>query len=281
MRKLIFILLAGLLLASCEKEPKATTIDSVELYYRGRTVLHSTFHVPLKFYSEGELVLNMLLWSLDSTLESGRYTICPDEMSGGWYEKGNVNKTFSRDACRWRGELIKDGYVDVLHDGDTYTFDINLIDAKGKNHTAQYSGNVINKQSPQITEYLGFFYELILDKTKARNQENKEVDVFDMFLTTGDWLDVYYRQLFIVIIPESLKSPEGRYNVGNSNILRACCYTGNLPTCPKFDITSGTFSITPTNTHPPYRVDLDVMTKNGEHIKGSYINGQFYSQSGF
>ncbi len=281
MRKIYFILFAGVLLISCEKEPKITTIDSVELYYRGRTVLHSTFHVPLKFYSEGELVLDMLLWSLDSTLESGRYTICPDEMSGGWYEKGYVNKTFSRDACRWRGELIKDGYVDVLHDGDTYTFDINLIDAKGKNHTVQYSGNVINKQSPQITDYLVFFYELILDKTKALNQENEEVDVFDMFLTTGDWLEVYYRQLFIVFIPESLESPEENYNVENSNVLHAYVNKELVPKDPIISITSGTFSITPTNSNPPYRVDVDVMTEDGEHIRGSYINGQFYHQSGF
>ncbi len=280
MKKTLFVLFAGVLLLSCEKEPKITTIDSVELYYRGRTPLHSTFNVPLKFYSKGELVLDMLLWSLDSTLESGRYTICPDKPSNGWGDKGYVSKTFSRNACYWRGELIVDGYVDVQNNGNTYSFDISITDAKGKNHQAQYSGEVINKRSSQITPYLGFFFDLALEKSK-RNQEGEYVDVFEMFLTTGDGLDVYYRQLYFVFIPESSASPEGDYNVENSHMLRACVYMGHMPTAPALDVVSGAFSITRTGTYPPYRVDIDVFTEEGERIKGSYINGNEYYQSGF
>ncbi len=165
MKKLLFVLLAGTLLVSCEKEQEIT---SVELYYKGRTVLHSTFHVPLKFYSDGELVLDMLLWSLDSTLESGRYTIGLDKPSNGWGDKGCINKTFSRDACYWNGVLIKDGYVDVQRDNDKYTFDINLIDEKGEKHIANYSGKVANKRSSEITENLGFFLSLNFSKRRTK-----------------------------------------------------------------------------------------------------------------
>lgn len=276
MKNLLFILFAGILLVSCEKEQEIT---SVELYYKGRTVLHSTFHVSLKFFSEGELVLDMLLWSLDSTLESGRYTICPDKVSGAWKTKGNVNKTFSRDACFWRGELIKDGYVDVLHDGDTYTFDINLIDAKGENHQVQYSGKVVSKRSPQITENLGFFHTLHLEK--STDQTNGNMDAYKMFLITGDLLDVYYRQLFIVFVPESATGIEGHYSIGESNVPRTRIYRSAIPGPEGIPFKSGTFSITRTDTYPTYRVDIDATTEDGERIRGSYINGEFYDQYGF
>lgn len=275
MKNLLFVLFTGVLLISCEKEPKATTIDSVELYYRGRTALHSTFHVPLKFYSEGELVLDMLLWSLDSTLESGRYTICPDKISDGWGYKGNVNKTFSRDVCRWRGELIVDGYVDVENNGDTYSFDINLTGAKGKKHQAQYSGEVISKRSSEITKYLGFFHSLSLEKSNSFNRDH-----YQMSLVTGDLLGVYHRQLWFFFVPESMVSPEGSYNVENNYVFNAYVYRGDsdFTTVPIID---GIFTITSTNSHPPYRVDIDVMTEDGERIRGSYINGDTYHQFGF
>lgn len=274
MKKLLFVLLSGVLLISCEKE--RGEITSVELYYKGRTVLHSTFHVPLKFYSKDGLVLDMLLWSLDSTLENGRYTICPDKPSDSWGDKGHINKTFSRDACFWRGELIKDGYIDVQRDGDTYSFDINLTDAKGENHVAQYSGKVANKRSSEITPYLGFFDSLCLEKTSEVNQEHQSVDVYYMSLTTGDGQNVYYRQLWFYFTPKSLGSPEGYYNVESDNIdLEGTYVYRDVLTTQIIPIVSGTFKITRTNSYPPYRVDIDVMTKDGERIKGDYINGVY------
>ena len=272
-KNILLCIVIGICFISCKKEEQ--TIDSVELYYKGRTVIHSTFNVPLKFYANGKLVLEMLLWSLDSTLESGRYTLCPDKPSGGWSEKGNINKTFSREHCFWNGRLIKDGYIDVNKYGNKYTFHINLIDVKGKQLITEYSGNIANKTSSTITPYLGFFNSFSLEKTK-KFVDGKATDVFIVSARTGDWLSVYYREIHIFFRTESMTFPEGYHSIKDTETYPAYLYREQF--CgQQANIVSGSFSITPTSSYPPYRLDMDITTEDGEHILGNYINGELYS----
>ncbi len=121
-----------------------------------------------------------------------------------------------------------------------------------------------------------FFYHLTLAKGE---QKNSGANTYYMCLATGDMQDVYYRQLWFDFVSASMGNPEGYYNVESNGVdLEGTYVYRTTDTDISVPIVSGTFKITPTNSYPPYRVDVDVITDDGERIKGSYINGEEYDE---
>lgn len=77
-----------------------------------------------------------------------------------------------------------------------------------------------------------------------------------------------------MFVPASMESPVGDYNIEADNIVNA--YVIRDMMLDIVPIVSGTFSIVPTYTYPPYSVHVNLMTDDGERIEGSYTKGDMY-----
>ncbi len=286
MKKIILIIIATLSLFSCEKDTNQDDSVSIELYYYGRSILYYTFEIPVKIYEGDKVVLDLVLWSMDSTLAEGKYTICPQGSTGSWPSmKECVTNTYSYTRSYLEGSLVTGGDIEVSKSGDMYSFAVNLKNEEGKNLSKTYTAKVTNKISSKQSPHQGFFSDLDLTQLPEKNHMKANTT---MCLIAGDYLNVYGRQIWFAFCHTDKEDPTGRYTIGESNVKRAYHFMGGAnPTDTYIQIVSGWFEVkrrdklikpsTGLHRYIKFTVDVDVMTEAGEHLKGSYINGDYSS----
>ncbi len=286
MKKITLIAIAILSLVACEKENNRDKTVSIELYYYGRSILYYTFEIPVKIYEGDKKVLDLVLWSMDSTLEEGKYTICPKGETGSWPSMREcVTNTYSYTKSYLYGSLITDGEIEVSKSGDIYSFVVNLKNAKGKRVSKTYKAEIKNRECSKLSPHKGFFSNLALHKASEYNYNEGKTK---MFLISGDFLKIYGRQIVFVFYHTDTVDPTGRYTIGDSNIQYAYFYKdANADSDKMTQISSGWFEIkrrdkvikpsTGVNTYINYTVEIDIISEDGERIKGRYINGDYSS----
>lgn len=159
--------------------------------------------------------------------------------------------------------------MEVKKDNSLYTFDLNLTDESGKTHTKQHIGSVNILDSYKKSPYEGFFEKMDISRANAIGHEDKG----QIILITGNYLGVYYRQMYMRFKPPLDYTPVGSYRVGE-DIDVAHIFRETTLNAHSIKITSGTLTIVPVPTQKRFNAYVDVTTEDGENIKGSFINGQ-------
>ena len=264
--------------------------DEVIIYNYGYSQVGLTYNVPVKFFFNNKEIATFHLYSFSPDLESGVYNYYDKfvVVEQPFVEFKGVNKTFFKGDCKWGDNIITDGSVTVEKQGDNYTFIVDVTDNKGERHYGKFSGNV-KKENWHTKSTLGLFSSLIL-------KDASDVVQIEGYKITTMYVDAGYSNRdgwaalsvgVYVIRPENKNVFEGVYHIGEGILQGWCSYKG-YPVddgspygVQLMGLETGTITITKVNQHWRYRIDVDVVARNGYNIKGSFTGNYIHFSFGY
>jgi len=250
--------------------------DSVVIYNYGHSDVGVTYNVPVKFFFKKKEIATFHLYSFYSDLESGVYnysdiTVPAFQMVFAPQFKGE-NKTFFKGDCKWGDNIITEGSVTVEKQGENYTFIVDVIDNTGEHHYGKFSGKA-KKEDWHTKSAHGLFNNVTIGEAFLH---------LDGYKVTAVQLDAGYKSVTLsvgvqIAKPENDNVFTGVYYFNESGW---CSYTNYPePTSGSWGVqfmplSTGTITITRVDEPWRYRIDVDVVAKNGYKITGSFTKGE-------
>jgi hypothetical protein len=276
--KLILLLFSLFIIYSCNEEKFNNTFTDVNAIYYGRTELGYTFETQLVFSDKDKDKHNVILtlWSTSQELENCTYEICPDIITANFSQKGvYVNKTFARD-CKWNGNLITDGIVTVSKENGKYSFILDLIDNTGEKHKGQFKGTVSATDKSSTSQYKGLFTNIYFGNSAFSGYKLLIVDCGNLLSDSFEERAyfAYSRQVGFRFPLLENDPMTGVYDLTNSMFsqrdVRYNCNNNKI-----YQIVSGTLTIERVNEPYKFKVCVDYIDENGEHLAGCFDGGLY------
>jgi len=290
LKKINIIVLISIILISCtHKETFNYTFDKVVIYDYGRSFIGLTYEIPIKFYFKDKEISSFYLFSFDKYLESGVYNYT-DSIVGTHHafpKSRYSNKTFFKDKCKWWDNYITSGTVTVDRQNDNYTFIIDVLDVNGEQHYGKFSGKVEKKDWHTKSEIGGIFCSVGFWEGYIQPTDENYVGTM-MQLDAGDIYNYLHVNLGFLLHKNS--DITGIYHINpNANGYIQSAVDGVYSNFCKYRdypveedskygveswLESGTITIKRVNEKWQYRIDVDVIAKNGYKIKGCFNGGE-------
>jgi len=287
MKKPFYFLFALFVFVSCNKPYNDNTFTDVTLYYYGYSGMGYTYEVPVRFFINKKVEAFFILYSIDKDLKEGVYNYNDVFVPNlGMWDYGNIvftNFTFFKGKCKWKDNIITDGFVTVERNGNNYTFIIDVTDNTGAIHTGKYQGKV-KKENFEIQSKIGGVFALASVENRIGDPWAGPVGLPSSYSGGNTWVQVEagekndgYMVNMLYLHPDK-NDPTGTYYVNpNANgyyregeivYQNLCSY--NISQTNTRQLLSGSITITRVDKPWKFRIDVNVTDEDGGHIQGCF-----------
>ena len=278
------------LFVSCEQKEFGSKFDKAVIYEYGYSYMGLTYEIPVKFYFNNKEIASFYLFSFDKYLESGVYNYT-DVVVGTWHafpESCYSNKTFFKGRCKWGDNIVTGGTIIVERRGEEHIITVDVVDNTGEQHYAVFSGKVHKENWHTKSEIGGIFCSAVFwEGWEQPADENYKGVIMQM-----DAGDIYNNlRVSLGFLLNKNSDITGTYHINPNakgyissavdGVYQNTCGYKNYPVeghtlqySVDTGLVSGTIIISRVNEQWRYRIDVDVVAKNGFEIKGCFNGGE-------